>query len=51
MDTTLQGNPALGQQMRDAFKSGAMDDAHRRAIVSLVTSRAKQALPAVANEW
>jgi hypothetical protein len=55
MDTTLQGNRALGQQMRDAFKSGAMDDAHRRAIVSLVTSRAKQALPAVAkrvlNEW
>jgi hypothetical protein len=55
MDTTLQGNRALGQQMRDAFKSGVMDEAHRRAIVSLVTSRAKQALPAVAkrvlNEW
>lgn len=55
MDTTLQGNRALGQQMRDAFKSGALDDAHRKAIVSLVTSRAKQALPAVAkrvlNEW
>ncbi|HEY0701657.1 MAG TPA: hypothetical protein VGD60_02720 [Candidatus Acidoferrales bacterium] len=55
MDTTLQGNRALGQQMRDAFKSGALDEAHRRAIVSLVTSRAKQALPAVAkrvlNEW
>jgi hypothetical protein len=55
MDTTLQGNRALGQQMRDAFRSGALDDAHRKAIVSLVTSRAKQALPAVAkrvlNEW
>jgi hypothetical protein len=55
LDTTLQGNRALGQQMRDAFRSGAMDEAHRRAIVSLVTGRARQALPGVAkrvlNEW
>jgi hypothetical protein len=55
LDTTLQGNRALGQQMRDAFRSGALDDAHRRAIVSLVTGRARQALPGVAkrvlNEW
>jgi hypothetical protein len=55
LDTTLQGNRALGQQMRDAFRSGALDDAHRKAIVSLVTGRARQALPGVAkrvlNEW
>ncbi len=55
LDATLQGNRALGQQMRDAFRSGAQDDAHRRAIVSLVTGRARQALPGVAkrvlNEW
>jgi hypothetical protein len=42
LDTTLQGNRALGQQMSDAFRSGALDDAHRRAIVSLVTGRARQ---------
>jgi hypothetical protein len=55
LDATLHGNRALGQQMRDAFRSGALDDAHRRAIVSLVTGRARQALPGVAkrvlNEW
>lgn len=55
LDTTLRGNRALGQQMRDAFRSGGLDDEHQRAIVSLVTGRARQALPAVAkrvlNEW
>jgi hypothetical protein len=55
IDATLRGNRALGQQMRDAFRSGALDDDHRRAIVSLVTGRARQALPAVAkrvlDEW
>ena len=55
LDTTLQGNRALGQQMHDAFRSGALDEAHCRAIVSLVTGRARQALPGVAkrvlNEW
>jgi hypothetical protein len=55
LDNTLRGNRALGQQMRDAFRSGALDEDHRRAIVSLVTGRARQALPAVAkrvlNEW
>jgi hypothetical protein len=54
-DTTLRGNRALGQQMRDAFRSGAFDEEHQRAIVSLVTGRARQALPGVAkrvlNEW
>jgi hypothetical protein len=55
LGNTLRGNRALGQQMRDAFRSGALDEGHRRAIVSLVTGRARQALPAVAkrvlNEW
>ena len=55
LDTTLRGNRALGQQMRDAFRSGGLDDEHQRAIVSLVTGRARQALPGVAkrvlNEW
>jgi hypothetical protein len=55
LDTTLRGNRALGQQMRDAFRSGGLDHDHQRAIVSLVTGRARQALPAVAkrvlNEW
>jgi hypothetical protein len=55
IDATLRGNRALGQQMRDAFRAGALDDDHRRAIVSLVTGRARQALPAVAkrvlDEW
>lgn len=55
LDATLRGNRALGQQMRDAFRSGRLDEEHQRAIVSLVTGRARQALPAVAkrvlNEW
>src|SRR5580658_8907630 len=55
LDTTLRGNRVLGQQMRDAFRSGGLDRDHQRAIVSLVTGRARQALPAVAkrvlNEW
>jgi DNA-binding FadR family transcriptional regulator len=55
IDTTLRGNRVLGQQVRDAFRAGALDDDHRRAIVSLVTGRARQALPAVAkrvlDEW
>lgn len=55
LDTTLRSNRALAQQMRDAFRSGALDGDHQNAIVSLVTGRARQALPAVAkrvlNEW
>ena len=55
LDTTLRSNRQLGQQMRDAFRSGSLDNDHQRAIVSLVTGRARQALPAVAkrvlNEW
>jgi hypothetical protein len=55
LDTTLRGNRALGQQMRDAFRSGGLDEEHQRAIVSLVNGRARQALPGVSkrvlNEW
>ena len=55
LDTTLRSNRQLGQQMRDAFRSGALDAEHQRALVSLVTGRARQALPGVAkrvlNEW
>ncbi|MGA8408055.1 MAG: hypothetical protein WB680_12820 [Candidatus Acidiferrales bacterium] len=55
IDATLRGNRALGRQMREAFRSGALDEDHRRAIVSLVTGRARQAFPAVAkrvlDEW
>ena len=55
LDTTLQSNRQLTQQMRDAFRSGALDADHQRALVSLVTGRARQALPGVAkrvlNEW
>jgi len=55
LDSALQSNRQLALQMRDAFQSGAMDAAHQRAVVSLITSRARQALPGVAkrvlNEW
>lgn len=55
LDTTLRSNRQLAQQMRDAFRSGSLDAEHQKAIVSLVTGRARQALPAVAkrvlNEW
>jgi len=55
LDSTLRANRQLSQQMRDAFKSGPLDADHERALVSLITSRARQALPGVAkrvmNEW
>ena len=55
LDTTLRSNRQLAQQMRDAFRSGGLDAEHQRALVSLVTGRARQALPGVAkrvlNEW
>jgi len=55
LDSTLQSNRQLAQQMREALRSGPLDAAHQRAIVSLVAGRARQALPAVAkrvlNEW
>ena len=55
LDSTLRANRTLTQQMRDAFRSGGLDTNHQKAIVSLITGRARQALPAVAkrvlNEW
>ncbi len=55
LDSTLGSNRQLAQQMRDAFKSGSLDTNHQRAIVSLITGRARQALPGVAkrvlSEW
>jgi hypothetical protein len=55
LDSTLRANRTLTQQMRDAFRSGALDGSHQKAIVSLITGRARQALPGVAkrvlNEW
>ncbi|HXY79235.1 MAG TPA: hypothetical protein VEI08_01225 [Candidatus Bathyarchaeia archaeon] len=55
LDSTLQSNRQLAQQMRDAFRSGALDPNHQRAVVSLITGRARQALPGVAkrvlSEW
>jgi len=55
LDTTLRSNRQLAQQMREGFRSGALDADHQRALVSLVTGRARQALPGVAKrvlgEW
>ena len=55
LDATLGANRQLSQQVRDAFRSGGLDANHQRAIVSLITGRARQALPGVAkrvmNEW
>jgi len=55
LDVTLRSNRQLTQQMREAFRSGSLDADHQRAIVSLITGRARQELPAVAkrvlNEW
>ena len=55
LDTSLRSDPQFAQQARQAFRSGALDESHRRAIISLVNSRARQALPAVARrvlgEW
>jgi hypothetical protein len=55
LDATLRSYRQLASQMREAFRSGGLDADHQRAIVSLVTSRARQALPGVAkrvlNEW
>jgi hypothetical protein len=55
LDLSLRENPQFAAQLRDAFRSGSLDDGHHRAIVSLLTGRARQALPGVAkrvlNEW
>lgn len=55
LSSALSANRQLGQQLRDAFRSGSGDAAHQQAIVALVAGRAKQALPSIArrviNEW
>jgi hypothetical protein len=55
LDAALRENQQLALQLRDAFRSGGLDASHQRAIVSLITGRARQALPSVAkkviNEW
>lgn len=55
LDSALQSNRQLAQQMRQAFRSGALDAAHQRTLVSLITARARQALPSIAkrvlSEW
>ncbi len=55
LDASLRSNRALAQQVRQAFRSGAMDADHQAAVAGLILGRAKQALPAVAkrviNEW
>ncbi|MGH9714069.1 MAG: hypothetical protein ACRD5M_12300 [Candidatus Acidiferrales bacterium] len=55
LDSTLRSNRDLSRQMRDAFRSGSLDADHQRAVVALITARARQALPGVAkrvlNEW
>lgn len=55
LDASLTANRQLGQQMRDALRSGTFDAQHQRVLVSLVTGRARLALPAIVkrvlNEW
>jgi len=55
LDNALRSNRQLAQQVREAFRSGALDADHQRAIVSLISGRARQALPGVAkrvlSEW
>lgn len=55
LDAALRGNRQFTDQVRRAFRSGTLDAGHERAIVSLVTRQARQALPGVAkrvlNEW
>lgn len=55
LDASLRGNRALGQQVRQAFRSGSLDAEHQRAVVGLIAGRARQALPGVAKkvigEW
>lgn len=55
LDATLRSNRQLAQQLREAFRSGSLDADHQRAVVSLISGRARQALPGVAKrvlqEW
>ena len=55
LDAALRENRQLTRQVREAFRSGELDTRHQHAIVSLITGRARQALPGVAkrvmDEW
>lgn len=55
LDASLQSNKELGRQTREMLHSGGLDQDHQRAVVSLITNRARQALPGVAKrvlgEW
>lgn len=55
VDNSLRSNRQLAQQLRASFQSGSLDAAHQKAVISLVTARARQALPGIAkrvlNEW
>jgi hypothetical protein len=55
LDNHLGSNRQLARQVKEAFRSGALDADHKRALVSLITGRARQALPAAAkrvlSEW
>jgi hypothetical protein len=55
LDASLRSDRQFARQAREAFRSGPLDDEHQRAIVSLVSTRARQSLPGVArrvlNEW
>ena len=55
LDRTLGENRQLAQQVREALRAGTLDGSHQRAIISLITGRARQALPNVAKkvmeEW
>lgn len=55
LGSALGANRQLGHQLREAFRFGTGGATHQQAIVSLVTARARQALPSIArrviNEW
>jgi len=55
LDNHLGSNRQLARQVREAFRSGRLDTDHQRALVSLITGRARQALPTAAKrvlgEW
>jgi hypothetical protein len=55
VEASLASNRQLASHLREAFRSGSLDSNHERAVVSLITARAKQALPGITkrvfNEW
>ena len=55
LDLSLRANRQLNEQLRQALRTGTLDAAHQRAIVSLIVHRARQVLPGVTKrvmtEW